>query len=209
MKLPSDAQAAFLALLQERNEEGHEVEWMPHDDYLPSRASLRYETIDRDANTSTFHAADDWTWRHRVVTVEACERLGWISLVHERTVQRSGGYPPETVTWLLRQIDLTEDGVIALGLWRERKLKAPPPPLPTLSDREREIVELAARALELGYALCACESARKEAKQMRDAGWWNGCWVANSVSGLVPSPLAVAEVFPDRADQPEQPRRPA
>lgn len=137
--------------------------------------------------------------QHRVATVEACERHGWISLLHERTKQMKA-WDGAPLSLRLRQLDLTEDGVIALGLWRERKLHSPPPELPTLNECEREIIELAQRAYDLGYALCAREPARKEAREMRKAGWWEGCWVANSVTGLVPSPLAVVEVFPERAD---------
>lgn len=97
---------------------------------------------------------------------------------------------------------LTEDGVIALDLWRQRKLRTPPPKLPELTDREREIMELAQRALELGYCLCARRPARAEARRMRHAGWITDCWVANAARGLVPTPLALVEVRPDQADRP-------
>ncbi len=218
LKVPSDAQATLLGLVQRLNGEGREIEWRSgcERDYRPSRADLAYEVVDREKDTARLESADEGRREHRIVTVEACERAGWLHLLHERSmlIKRRRYYPsdPTEETWRLRQLDLTEDGVIALGLWRERKLHAAPAPLPSLTERETEIVELAGRALELGYALCAREPARKEAKRMRKAGWWDGCWVANSVSGLVPSPLAVVEVFPDRADgvplKIEEPRSP-
>jgi hypothetical protein len=127
VQVPSDAQASFLALIKERNDEGHEVEWLTTDDYRPSRACLRHETVDREKNTSTFHCSDNGTWQHRIATLDACARRGWVALVHERTVQRRA-WDGAPVTWHLRQIDLTEDGFIALGMWREHKLKSPPPP---------------------------------------------------------------------------------
>ena len=71
-----------------------------------------------------------------------------------------------------------------------------------LRDRQREIVQLAQRALDLGYALCAREPARAEARRMRKDGWWDGCWVANSAIGLVPTSLAIAAALPERADGP-------
>lgn len=97
---------------------------------------------------------------------------------------------------------LTKDGIIALGLWRQRKLRSPPAALPNLTDREREILELALRALELGYTLCARRPARGEARRMRRAGLITDCWVANAARGLVPTPLALVEIRPDQADRP-------
>ena len=121
--------------------------------------------------------------RVRIPTAAACFREGWLE----------GEIGTGTV-------ELTEDGTIALGLWRARKLRAPAPPLPSLSDRQREVVELALRALEMGYALCPREPARLEARRMRRAGWFTDCWVANNATGLVPTPLALVEVRPADAD---------
>jgi hypothetical protein len=205
MRVPSDAQAALLALIAEHEEAGRDVEWMVATTETldrPSRARLYIEVIDREKNTSSFTMADGWTYAHRVATVRACLRLGWLDDLHQRTVRfPKHRYQRRDHARELHQLDLTEDGVIALGLWRERKLNAPPAPLPTLSAREREIVELAQRAHELGYALCAREPARLEARRMRRAGWFGACWVANSATGLVPSPMAVVEVRPALADE--------
>lgn len=208
MRVPSNAQAALLAFLAGHDEAGRTIEWCAsgdYDDYKPGRARLYLEVIDREANTSRFEMADEHRYLHRVATVRACLGHGWLSGLHRRMVT----WPVSTLhrekrTWDLRQLDMTEDGVIALGLWRERRLKAPPMALPSLTVREREVVELAQRASELGYALCALEPSRSEARRMRRAGWFSGCWVANGATGLVPTPIAVVEVRPDLADRPTE-----
>lgn len=123
--------------------------------------------------------------RHKTATVAVCARAGWLEIDPDDAEAR-----------------LTEDGIIALGLWRQRKLARPPAGMPTLSDREREVAELAQRALELGYALCPRKPARAEARRMRRAGWFSphGCWVANNADGLVPTPMAIVELRPETAD---------
>jgi hypothetical protein len=113
-----------------------------------------------------------------------------------------GGHEKVMQTWWLKPLRLTEDGEIALGVWSERKLNVGPAPLPELDERQQEIIQLAQRALDLGYALCAREPARAEARTMRKDGWWDGCWVANSATGLVPTSLAIAAALPERADEP-------
>jgi hypothetical protein len=205
VKRASQAQAALLALVAEHEERGVAIEWTTatdDDTYRPSRARLYVEVIDREANTSRFDMADGHTYAHRVATVEACVKAGWLSILHERTINwPASEWNRRSRTWLMRQIDLTEDGVIAAGVWRERRLNADPEPLPTMTDREREIAELAQRAYDLGYALCARTDVRKEATRMRRAGWFRGCWIANSAHGLVPTPMAVVELRPERADR--------
>jgi hypothetical protein len=97
---------------------------------------------------------------------------------------------------------LGEDGLLALGLWRERKLKAPPAPTPTLTGRDRDVVALAAQALQLGYVLCPAPqpAPRREANRLTREGWITRCWVANDARGMVPTPLASVEVEPETAD---------
>jgi hypothetical protein len=209
MKAPSDAQAALLSLIEKVEADGEIVEWRtnveePH--YKPSRARLVVEKVDREANTSHFPPPDEGRCDHRLATVEACLRHGWLGGLHARAIH----FPEDShrnrkaQVWELRQLDLTEDGIIALGLWRERKLKAPAKSLPTLSEREQEIVAMARRALELGYALAPREPARREVRRLRNDGWLTkrGCWVANSVSGLVPTDSAIVAVLPEYADEP-------
>jgi hypothetical protein len=182
------------------------------------RAVLLVEVEDREQGRAWLESATGYRRdaQVRVATLEACLRHGWLAVAHERVFAQ--GLPLSNVwfvgrsqpTVVCRELTLTEDGVIALGVWRERKLKADPLPVPTLNDREREVVGLAHRALELGYALCAREPARREAASLRRRGWFDrsGCWVANNASGLVPTAMAVVEVAPDQADHvSEQARR--
>jgi hypothetical protein len=211
MKAPSDAQAKLLQLIEHVDRRGESVEWQANDDGYdrtkPSRARLRIEQVDREADRARFVPADEGRLEHRVATVKACIRHGWLSDLHQRSVHFAPNrYRRRPMDWELHQLDLTEDGVIALGLWRERKLKAPPAPLPILSDREREVIALSRRALELGYALAPREPVRKEARKLRKDGWFDrGCWIANSVAGLVPSATAISEVIPEYADKPIPP----
>lgn len=200
MKCPSDAQATVLALIEEYDERGENVEWQVNVTD-GTWAQLHVERTDREANTSRFLPAySGGRYRYRVASVRACVRYGWLSTLHERTLSWSESSFQKAHEWQLHQLDLTEDGMIALGLWRERKLNAPPAPLPTLTEREREIADLAQRAYDLGYALCAREPARPEARRMRRAGWFTDCWIANNASGLVPTPMAVVEIRPEVAD---------
>lgn len=196
MRVPSNAQAALLAVLAEHEAAGRQVEWQVPNASFDRPAAARLWT-----DIEPLVPADGWTNMHRVVTVEACLRAGWLDGAQERTIDwPATAYRLRPETWHLRQLDLTEDGVIALGLWRARRLNAAPAPLPRLTEREREIVELAQRAHELGYALCARKPARLEARRMRRAGWLGECWVANHAAGLVPTPMAICEVRPEMAD---------
>lgn len=187
----------------------------------PRDVCLLRERVDDDAGASWFEQIDSSPYAMRRCTgvrrglrwesVDACIKRGWLALEYPRyfatgpRIATGGLYfrARDRQEETLHELCLTEDGTIALGLWRERKLKAPPAPMPTLTDREREIAELAQRAFELGYALCAREPARLEARRMRRAGWFSGCWVANNASGLVPTPMALVEVRPDLADSVE------
>lgn len=215
MKCPSDAQAKLLALVAAQH--GSDIEWrrgvdygkgkkaeyFAGSEYKPSRARLYIERTDREANMSHFEPADEGRYEHRVATVEACLRAGWLDDLHRRTVsfaETEWGKPPST--WMMHQLDLTEDGVIALGLWRERKLNSGPVEIPALTERERQVLVLAQMALDIGYVLCAGPKgpARLECRRMRKAGLIGDCWVANSASGIVPRAIALVEIAPDRAD---------
>jgi hypothetical protein len=198
VKVPSDAQARLLSRVAELERDGHDVFWLPEPS--GSKAAVFYERIDRDRNRAAFerlwHANRE---QALVPTVRAVVREGWLDATHERVF--ANGLPLICVYYgAVQQLDLTEDGKIALGVWRERKMAAPPETV-ELSDREREVIELADRALALGYVLCAREPARQEARKMRRAGLFDGCWVGHHPSGLVPAAPAVVEVFPDRADR--------
>lgn len=207
MKLPSDAQARLLSRVSDLEREGREVFWTTEQGH--ARAAIFYEKEDRERHIAGFeHLFRLYREQPMVKTVRAAIRAGWLDDTHERIF--SSGLPligviyacddPDPV--VVEQLTLTEDGRIALGVWRERKMAAPPVQL-EISDREREVIELADRALKLGYALCAREPARQEARRMKKAGLLNGCWVAHNPDGLVPAAPAVVEVFPERADSPE------
>ena len=216
MKAPPDAQAGLLAVVQEHANSGETVEWLKNaadtwawTGYRTSMAVLYVEQIDRERNTGCLVPLDQGRRSRRLTTLNSCTRYGWLADAGERMhIARRRVYSPDrqehieqSDTWWLHALELTEDGLIALGVWRERKLKAPPAPSPTLSDREREIAELAARAIELGYCLSPREPARKEARRLRREGWFGGCWIANSAYGLVPTALTLCEIRPDAADE--------
>ena len=109
----------------------------------------------------------------------------------------------------LREVRLTEDGQIALGAWRHRKLTAPPPPIPVLTGREREIVELADRAIRFGFRLVPKDKAAKaEARRLTRAGWVGRGWIGASTGTIEPTALGEVEVAPVNADLPEVDRNP-
>lgn len=210
MKLPSNAQARVLSRIAELDRDGHAVLW--NEDAKHRRATVFYEDVDRDRDRAglryMFRANRE---QPLVTTMQVLVREGWLDDSDERVF--ASGLPIIGVYFqyerdaaIARELALTEDGRIALGVWRERRLQTPPETV-VLSEREREVIELADRALALGYVLCAREPSRKEARRMRKAGLFDGCWVGHHPSGLVPAAPAVVEVFPDRADRPEQPRR--
>jgi hypothetical protein len=212
MKLPSDSQARVLSEIEHHAAQDEEVFWKPVEGNGRELATLFYERLDRETNRGgleyLFWGSD---YKPIEATIRALAREGWVDDSHERVdvsglpiigVHYWGTEKPEPV--FTRELTLTEDGVIALGLWRQRRARATPDTPSALSDREREVVELATRALELGYGLSAREPARKEARQLRKQGWFErrGAWIANSASALVPSASALCEVRPEKADGP-------
>lgn len=220
MNVPSDAQARLLTRIAQHADSGEEVYWAPGDPAANRKpAALFYETLDRETNRGGFRQLFEFSEGLPIeATVSAVVRHGWIDDSQERVdvsglpiigVHIGAGSKPEPV--FTRQLDLTEDGKIALGLWRQRRLQSMPTEVPALSVHEREVVELAARALELGYGLCAREPARKEARRLRKQGWFDrrGAWVANSATALVPTATALCEVRPEQADTPLRERTPA
>jgi hypothetical protein len=130
------------------------------------------------------HSASDgyFLGSFRVETTTICVRHGWLDI------------GAESEAWL------TDAGVEALAQWRTRLLAAPPTTAPALDAREREILEMATRALELGYALAPRKPTRTEANRLRRNGWAVRCHIANDAYGLVPTPTAVVELRPDTAD---------
>lgn len=212
MRLPSDAQAAALALVAEFAASGAALYWPKRgigeqDDHgSGSRAGLWTEQEDREANSSRFVPAD-WSGRDRPrkVTMNACIRHGWLDVAHERVLARGLRQPgvlggkSEPVT--LRELALTEDGTLALGLWRHRKLTAPPAESPTLTGRDHEIVALAERAHRLGFRLAPREDqARAAARRLAREGWVTRGCLGAGVRTLVPTAVGSVEVNPQAAD---------
>lgn len=98
-------------------------------------------------------------------------------------------------------VALGEDGVIALGRWRQRKMAEPAPAAPVLEGRDREVVALAEHALRLGYQLVpTTDDARKHARRLKRAGWVERDYTSSSTMSVVPSASGLIEVNPDAAD---------
>lgn len=207
MRRLSDPQAAVLSTVAEHEQAGRELFWRPTRSFR-SRAGLALEHVDRVANVSTWDLFTVAAVKTR--SVQACVTHGWVDATHE-LVLASGLRDPGLV-WssrapepeILLQLRLTEDGQIALGVWRERKLAAPPTPNPVLAGSDRDVVELATRAAALGYRLAPRdEVARRQARRLTRAGWvQRGCLGAGTRT-LIPTALGQVEVDPQSADQPE------
>ena len=210
MRRPSDAQATTLRLIAEFT---GPVYWPrpveERDASTSSRAVLWTEHEDRAASTSQFECLP-YRDLPRTVTLAACLRHGWLSV--EERVLASGarlvgvwlpGNSRRDPAVILRELLLTEDGTIALGCWREHKLTSPPPELPRLTDRDREIVALADQAIRLGFRLAPREDqARADARRLARQGWVRRGYVGAGVRTLVPSALGQVEVNPEHADEP-------
>lgn len=206
MRVPSDAQAAVLALIEGHAEQGAAVEWDTNpeqDSYRRSAARLYVEQIDRVNDTGRLEPADGHTYAHRVVSVRACVAHGWLSDLHKRQIHAPRTQWTREHVFELSQLDFTEDGVIALGLWRHRKLNAPQKPAPVLAGREYEAVALADRAIRLGYRLVPVSNdARDEARRLKRQGWVTRGFVGAHATSIYPSAAGVVEVNPEAADVP-------
>ena len=220
MRSPSDAQALLLGCVESHGLEGDEVlagiqDGGPQLSLYVERTGAQVDRRCTPMSVGLGHLEDTdilavpaTLARVRMATFRACERNGWLDITRSREIVTKclgvcwKGYGDAHWHVALACVDLTDGGTIALGLWRQRKMSAPPAAAPEMNGREREVAELAQRALELGYALCARKPARQEARRMKRAGWFdrNGCWVANNASGLVPSSMAVVELRPELAD---------
>lgn len=216
MRLPSDAQAAALELVAMYDADGVALYWPKHaisaDDLdgagAPHRAVLWTEREDRGADTSRYEPIG-WSTRERPrkTTLRSCIRHGWVNSVHERILACGlrhpavmwSGHPPGGM--VLRELSLTEDGVIALGLWRHRKLTAPQVPEPTLAGRDREIVALAERAVRCGFRLAPCsDNARADARRLAREGWTTQGAFGVGVQAVLPTARGQVEVNPAAAD---------
>lgn len=204
MRVPSSAQASLLTLVADYESRGELVEWDTNeaeDGHRPSAARLYVERVDREKNTAKFDMACGWTYAHRVATVKACIKYGWLDDLHKRRLHSPKTQWTREHVYELVQLDTTEDGVIALGLWRERKLNAPAPPTPTLSGCAYEAVALADAAVRLGYRLVPhSDEARLQARRLKRDGWVHRGHVGASALSVVPTASGVVEVNPEAAD---------
>jgi hypothetical protein len=147
----------------------------------------------------------------RRVTVLACVRHGWLNMDREITVtsQRFGRcwtMAPQEYT--VRLLDLTEDGTIAVGVWRQRKMAAPPAPTPTLAGEDREVVALAENAVRLGYRLAPrTDEARAQSRRLAREGWVERGHLGVGTRTVKPTALGAVEVNPDAADEPGEVER--
>jgi hypothetical protein len=216
VRLPSDAQAALLSCVQEHEQAGEEVlgTWDES-----SRATLVIERGDHGPlhGVDYFVQIDDRypalvpasLENPRRVTVVACARHGCLDAERLVTVtsQRLGRcWTLSPQEYPLRVLELTEDGTIALGVWRQRKLAAPPAPSPTLQGTDRDVVALAEHAMRLGYRLApASDDARAQARRLAREGWVSRGHLGVGTRTLKPTALGTVEVDPAAADKPSVP----
>jgi len=213
MRMPSDAQARALGLVSEYALAAATLYWPrqatgeEQDFEHRSRAELWTEHEDREAGSRFVPLG--WSCSlPRMVTLHACIGHGWIAATHELLLARGltapnvfdlTGRDPDPV--VLRELGLTEDGTLALGLWRHRKLTAPPS-APTLAGRDREIVALAEHAARLGFRLAPSPDAqaRADARRLAREGWVSRGYLGTGVRTLVPTACGEVEVNPQAAD---------
>lgn len=219
MKAASDAQARLLQLVADHERQGHTLLLRdstadPRYRSPARRVWLALEEIDRTANTSRFitvqHHYESRTPLRS--TFDVCVRNGWLRPLHEKIVnwrgqankKVDGEWQSVERQWseTMYEVDLTEDGVIAAGVWQERKLKAPPTPDPILADRDREALELAARAQRAGYWLVPCsDESRAQARRLTKQGFAYRGGNSGSTYSLKPTAVGAVEVLPDQADE--------
>lgn len=202
MRAPSDAQARVLRLVVEHADEGRLLLWRDRHDGL--YAQLAYEEIDRTANTGRMV---QWTQRSiRHASVTACIAREWVDGLHERDY--TWGHGDRRTTDRFTELRLTDDGDLALGLWQHRKLHAPPPPAPPLSDEDRDVLHLAHEADRRGYMIVPArrtygpagkaewEACRAQTRRLVKAGWAERTHPFKT-TGIRPTATGTTEVADD------------
>jgi hypothetical protein len=220
VRLPSDAQATVLACVQEHDRNGEQV-------YAGtsggSRVGLYVERTTAELHPSSVPPAvlmpqpdaGDVLLPYagvkevRLATLQACVRHGWLDTVRTRAITtkcigvawRPAGNPWDATVSV---VDLTEDGTIALGAWRQRRLAAPVETL-SLAPADRELLELAERANRLGFVLLpGTDQAKREARRLARGPFAQRGWGAGvGTRSLEPTALGVVEVNPAVADERE------
>lgn len=211
-RCPTDAQAHALRMIHECpndplwHRDGRNV-------YGSSWAALWIEEVDREANRARFaswpgcYKADQM----RSATLAACVRYGWLSTSERVLSWRSrvrvgpGQYEQRTEPVIMLDLALTEDGELALGLWRERKLNAPPTPMPGLDPDDKELLRLAHEAAARGFALVpdTTEAKKRSRRLARTPYASRGFGGGVSTLSLQVTATGAVEVAPEAADRRE------
>lgn len=221
MPRPSDAQARFLACLEEHRAAGEPVLGFNHSCTIIGTqkrsiyVSLVVERPDHGNTNGVEYFVDiDESMpallfanlnRTRVATLWACERHGWVDRPreHDVTTQHIGtSWTMEPKTYTLVELAITDDGRIALGLWQQALHAAPPTPEPVLAGVDRELVRLAYDCNRHGFALMPVTKAAKlEARRLAKGPFAERGWGAGSSTlSLEPSAAGQIAVAPESAD---------
>jgi hypothetical protein len=217
---PSPAQARLLGCIDDHGRDGDEVlagiegrnelRWSLYVERLGSQVDSRETPM----SIGLGHSSDtDILLRPASLprvgqaTVHACVTRGWLDTGRTREVTTPcigvcwKGWGDGLWTARFACVDITDDGRIALGLWRQRQMAAPPTPVPRLEGRDREIVALADAAQRLGFALAPTSVAAKgAARRLKREGWVTRGFIGASTGSVLPSPSGQVEVHPDSAD---------
>lgn len=226
-RVPSDAQAALLGSIDDHRRDGDDV--FAGDEHGNTMISLYVERlgsqVPRHSSPMSVglgsYEDTDVLLRYaalqsvRRATLQACITHGWLNADHEREITTAcigvawKGHGNHLWTVTLPAIAITDDGRIALGLWRQRKLEAPPVAAPVLDGADRAVVAASLEAVALGCRLVpVSDEARKQARRLKREGWIGRGMVGASATCILPTPIAIVEVAPESADAPlEMPPR--
>lgn len=217
MSGPSNAQARLLACVEDHARDGDEVlaegevhRWLLYVERLGSQVDAHRTPM----SVGLAHYSDTDVLlveaslpRVGAATVRACAKRGWLDVTQTREVTTPcvgvcwKGWGDGLWTVSLAVVDITDDGRIALGLWRQAKLAEPCAPAPRLEGRDRQIVALAEHAERLGFALAPTSAESKaDARRLKREGWVTRGFIGASVRSVLASPTGQVEVHPETAD---------
>lgn len=219
MSAPTDAQARLLGCVTDHGRDGDPVlaEVAPGASrwslYVP-RLGSQVDAREIPMSVGLGHYSDTDVLlrpaslpRVGEATVHACVSRGWLDTARSREITTRclgvcwKGWGDGLWTVRVACMDITDDGRIALGLWRQAKLTEPPAPAPRLEGRDREIVALADQAQRLGFALApSTPAAKADARRLKREGWITRGFISASTSSVQPSPMGQVEVHPESAD---------
>lgn len=186
MRVPSDAQGRFLAEVEtfEPVEVADEVSRFEE---LPEGHRGGLTMTGKRAPLECGH-------RVRIETLTVCVREGWVS-DHAFYVRHDIRAETGLTYWWerCRETLLTEDGVIALGLWRQKLARRPPEEL-SIEGADRDLIRAAAIAYEHGFALApVSDEARGNARRLARGAFARRCFLGNSVRGLTVTAIGQVE----------------